>query len=383
MNAAPVRPFARMACLAALFAALGAGLTTTAHAGENDDADLIVVDGGFAQFTLRGLLQTQFVPLLGEDARLVSGDAADAPGVRLRRARLGVSGWAWGNVDWELSMQARSGGMDLLDAWVGYRGLTGIGFVVGAKKIPFSTFAMMGAGDSVLTDRPLGVQAMAPFRQVGLTVEGDVGNGIASYALGVYNGFSRNQSFNEGYVETPALDGNRFTRLAYVAHVSLAPLGSLGKGLADFARSNPKLGLGGSFYYDDGKTVQTLGIAANLIFKMKGFHFVAEYLYDSAEPTTEPTTDATVPASVSRQALIAELGYLILNDELGVTARVELLDDNMDLDNQGDQLVFTGGLQYYFHRQHLKAQLEYTHRSELDGLSLDNDALLLQVQFQL
>lgn len=367
----------------ALFAALCASLPSIAHAGESDDADLVVVDGGYAQFTLQGLLQTQFLPLLGDDARLNSGDPADAPGVRLRRARLGVSGWAWGIVDWELSLQARAGGIDLLDAWVGYRGLNGLGFVVGARKVPFSKFAMMSAGDSVLIDRPLGVQAMAPFRQVGLTLEGEIGNGIAGYSLGVYNGFARNQSFNEGYRETASLEGNRFSRLAYVAHVSLAPLGSIGKGLADFARSGPKVGIGGSFYYDDGKTVSTLGIAANLVFKARGFHLAAEYLYDSADPAQNPTTDATVPASVSRQALIAELGYLILRDELGVTARFELLDDNMDLDNNGDQIVVTGGLQYYFHRHHLKAQLEYTHRTELEGVSLDNDSLLLQVQFEL
>ncbi len=359
------------------------GIAPAANAGENDDASLVVVDGGFAQFTLNGLLQTQFVPFLGEDARLSSGDPADAPGVRLRRARLGVSGWAWGMVDWELSMQASSGGMELLDAWVGYRGLTGIGFVVGARKVPFSRFAMMGAGDSALVDRPLGVQAMAPFRQVGMTVEGDIGNGILNWSLGVYNGFARNQSFNEGFKETTALEGNRFTRLAYVAHASLAPLGPLGEGLADFSRGGPRVGLGGSFYYDDGKTVGTLGLAANLVYKHCGFHFVAEYLYDSAEPTTNPTTDATVPAEVSRQALIAELGYLLIADELGLTARFELLDDNMDLDNAGDQIVVAGGLQYYFHRQHLKAQLEYTHRSELDGPSLDNDSLVLQVQFEL
>jgi len=359
------------------------GFAPAAFAGDNDDGDLIVLDGGMAQFNLIGLLQTQFVPLLGDDARLSSGDPADAPGVRIRRARIGAAGWAWGIVDWELSMQARSGGMDLLDAWVGYRGLTGIGFVVGARKVQFSRFAMMGAGDSVLVDRPLGVQAMAPFRQVGLTVEGDIGNGILNWSLGVYNGFSRNQSFNEGFRETTALEGNRFTRLAYAAHASLAPLGPVGKGLADFKRSSPKVGLGGSFYYDDGKTVQTLGVAANLIFKASGFHFAAEYLYDSAEPRTNPTTDATVPAAVSRQALIAELGYLIIGDELGVTARFELLDDNMDLDNGGDQIVIAGGLQYYFRRQHLKAQLEYTHRSELNGPSLDNDSLVLQVQFEL
>lgn len=367
----------------ALFAALCASLPSIAHAGESDDADLVVVDGGYAQFTLQGLLQTQFLPLLGDDARLNSGDPADAPGVRLRRARLGVSGWAWGIVDWELSMQARSGGIDLLDAWVGYRGLTGIGFVVGARKVPFSRFAMMGAGDSALVDRPLGVQAMAPFRQVGLTIEGDVGNGIVSWALGVYNGFSRNQSFNEGFRETTALEGNRFTRLAYVAHASLAPMGPVSPGMPDFRRGSPKFAVGGSFYYDDGKTVETIGVAANAIFKASGFHFAAEYLYDSAEPTTNPTTDATVPAAVSRHALIAELGYLILSDELGVTARFELLDDNLDLDNNGDQIVVSAGLQYYFRRQHLKAQLEYTHRTELHGAALDNDSLMLQVQFEL
>jgi len=359
------------------------GIAPEAFAGEGDDASLIVVDGGLAQFTLIGLLQTQFVPLLGEDARITSGDPADAPGVRLRRARLGVSGWAWGMVDWELSMQARTGGMDLLDAWVGYRGLTGISFVVGARKVQFSRYAIMSVSDQVMVDRPLGAQAMAPLRQVGLTIEGDIGNGILNWSLGVYNGFARNQSFNEGFRETAALEGNRFTRLAYVAHASLAPLGPLGDGLADFKRGGPRLGLGGSFYYDDGKTVGTLGLAANLVYKHSGLHFVAEYLYDSAEPTTNPTTDATVPAAVSRHALIAELGYLLIADELGVTARFELLDDNMDLDNSGDQIVVAGGLQYYFRRQHLKAQLEYTHRNELEGPSLDNDSLVLQVQFQL
>ncbi|HRE89424.1 MAG TPA: hypothetical protein PK095_09810, partial [Myxococcota bacterium] len=84
MNAAHVRPFAfasqKMACMAVMFAALCAGVAP-AHAGENDDADLVVLDGGFAQVSLRGLLQTQFLPLLGDDARLVSGDPADAPGM--------------------------------------------------------------------------------------------------------------------------------------------------------------------------------------------------------------------------------------------------------------------------------------------------------------
>lgn len=369
--------------LAATAIVAAAASPVLAEGNGTDDADLIVVDGGFAQFVLNGLLQTQFIPLLGEDARVESGDPADAPGVRIRRARLGVEGWAWGVVDWELSMQADPEGMQLLDAWVGYRGLTGLGVVVGAKKLPYSRYAMMGAGDGALVDRPLGVRAMAPFRQVGLTLEGELGEGLASWALGVYNGFSRSPSFNEGYRESTALEGNRFTRLAYLAHVALAPLGSLGEGMADFERGGLRAGLGASFYFDHGKTVETMGFEVNLMAKIAGLHFLAEFLYDSAEPSTAPTTDATLPDAIARQALITELGYLVLDDRLGVTARFEVLDDNVDLDNNGDQIAITGGLQYYLHRQHLKAQLEYTHRRELKGLALDNDALALQVQFKL
>ena len=375
----PIGP-AAIACLSIL-PALAA--PDVARADDSDDGDLVVLDGGFAQVSLIGLLQTQLVPCQGDDALIVSGDPADAPGARLRRARLGVKGWAWGEADFELSLQAVSGGMELLDAWVGYRGLTGISFIVGARKVPYSRFALMGAGDGALADRPLGVRALAPFRQVGLTIEGDIGNGILRWALGAYNGFSRSQSFNEGYRETVALEGNRFTRLAYVARAELAPFGPVGDGMPDFARGGFRMGVGGSFYYDDGKTVSTYGYEVDLIIKTCGFHFLAEFLSDSASPSDDPTTDPVIPSDVDRMALVAEAGYLLIGEQLGVTARFEWLDDNTELDNNGDQIAISGGFQYYLKRQHLKAQLEYTHRTELEGLSLDNDSLLLQVQFEL
>ena len=369
--------------LTALTVATACLLSAGAHAGEKDDADLVTIDGGFAQVTLIGLLQMQLVPWQGDDALIVSGDPADNPGARIRRARLGFKGWAWGDTEFELSMQAEPGGMGLLDAWVAYRGLTGISFVVGAKKLPYSRFAMMGAGDGALADRPLGVRAMAPFRQVGLTIEGDIGNGILRWALGAYNGFSRSQSFNEGYRETVALEGNRFTRLAYVARAELAPFGPVGDGIPDFSRAGFRMGVGGSFYYDDGKTVSTYGYEVDLIIKSCGFHFLAEFLSDSASPSDDPTTDPVIPSDVDRMALVAEAGYLLIGEELGMTARFEWLDDNTELPNNGDQIAISGGVQYYLRRQHMKAQLEYTHRTELEGLSLDNDSLLLQVQFEL
>lgn len=358
-------------------------LAPSAHADDNDAADLVVLDGGFAQITLIGLLQVEALPWLGEDALIVNGDPADAQGFSLRRARFGVNGYAWGDVEFELSFEAESDGVDLLDAWVAWRPIIGLGFVVGAKKVPFSRSALMGAGEAALSDRALGVRALAPFRQVGLTVEGDVGNGIARYWLGAYNGFQRRASFGLGYEESTALDGNRFTRLAYAARVELAPLGPVGDGMPDFTRGGLRVGVGGSFFYDDGKSVETLGWEVDAIMKVAGFHLAIEWLNDSAEPADQPTVEAPLFGAIDRMALSAEAGYLIIGDRLGVAARFELLDDNTEQDNSGDQIVIAAGLQYYLHRQHLKAMLEFTHREELEGPSLDNDALLLQVQLGL
>ncbi|MFO0751180.1 MAG: porin [Myxococcota bacterium] len=359
------------------------GLPTATRADDKDAADLVVLDGSFAQVTLLGLLQVEAAPYLGDDALLVNGDPADASGFRLRRARFGFKGYAWGDVDFELTVDGASDGMKLHDAWVAWRGITGLGVVVGARTVPFSRWALADSGAEALSERPLGVRALAPFRQVGLTIEGDVGDGIARYWLGAYNGFTRRSSFGLGFEEATALDGNRFTRLAYVARAELAPLGRLGEGLPDFERGGLRLGLGGGFYYDDGKSISTLGWEIDAVMKVAGLHLALEWLNDSAEPTTQPTTDTSIPTSIDRMALAAEVGYLVCSDKLGVTARFELLDDDKDVDNGGDQIAIGGGVQYYLHRQHLKALLEFTHREELHGASLDNDALLLQVQLGL
>ena len=101
---------------AALLAPLAAVVAPpAAHAGPAGDADLAVFDGGLTQLAFIGLLQAQVVPLVGDDAFLQNGDPAEEPGFRLRRARFGVHGTAWADVDYELSFQATPAGIDLLD----------------------------------------------------------------------------------------------------------------------------------------------------------------------------------------------------------------------------------------------------------------------------
>jgi len=373
----------RQLSLSALCLLVFAAAPATAWADSADDADLVLLDGGMAQIKFIGLTQLEVAPFVGDEAFLLNGDAAERPGFRLRRARVGVAGTAWGDTDYELSLQATPDGIDLLDAWVGWRGLTSFAIYGGARKVPFSRFALNSSISSALIDRPFGVRAMAPFRQVGVTLEGDVGDGILQWAAGVYNGFVRGATFHQGYGVEAALQGNRFTNLAYVARLDIAPFGPIGRGLADLDWGGFRAAVGGAVYYDDGKTVETLGWEVDLLVKVAGLHFAAELIMDSAEPATKPTTGNTIPTSISRMAAVGEVGVVILPEQLGVTLRCELLDTDTDVDDNGDELVFTGGLQYYFHRQHAKAAIEFTHREELEGVALDNDTLLLQVQFAL
>ncbi|MCB9729348.1 MAG: hypothetical protein H6744_15805 [Deltaproteobacteria bacterium] len=365
-------------CLSAVPASAADDRQSAADAG-----DLVTIDGGFAQVTLYGLLQAQVALFAGDDNLLQDGDPAEQIGFRLRRARLGVEGWAWGAIDYALSIDLTAGkSVELLDAWIGYRRFPTLGFTLGAHKVPFSRFALYGSGRGTLSERPLGVQALAPFRQVGLTLEGELG-GLISYAIGAYNGFERKTNFHEGYAENSGFDGNRFNKLAFAGRLSLEPLGALGKDVADLSGGGLRVGVGAALYYSDGKTTKSAGWEVDLGLKIAGLHFLAEYIADTAEPKSVPTTTATIPASIDRHAFMTELGYYIAAANLGLAVRAELLDDNRDADNNGDELVLAGGVQYYWHRHHLKAMLDYTHRVELEGVDRDNQTLLLTLQFSL
>jgi len=338
-----------------------------------------------------GVLQTQAAVLTGDDNLLANGDLAERPGFRIRRGRLGIEGRLYGRAAFGLAFEGTQTDAALLDAWLGYWVAPEFGFTVGAQKLPFSRFALTGSTRGALIERPLGVEAMAPFRQMGLTLQGNIANGMLRYAVGIYDGFERRANFHQGYVENLGLRGNRFNGMAFAGRLETQPLGPLGPYLADLRttgeRSAPLLGVGGAFYYEDGETTRSMGAEGDLLFKIYGLHLAFEYLWDTAEPSSTPTTTMTIPAETTRTALVAELGYAFQMRSqplaFGGAFRMELLDDNTAIEDSGDALVLTGGLAAYWHKHHLKASLDYTHRAERHGLALDNDTLLLQLQLAL
>jgi hypothetical protein len=333
------------------------------------------------------LVQVQAVPYAGDQTFFQAGDMAEQPGFRLRRARLGFAGELYDVVPFELSAELVSdegATARVNDAWIGYRYREWLEIYAGAHKVPFSRSAMMSAGGTALIDRPLAVNAMAPYRQVGVHVEGSLWRGALRYHAGVWNGFQRSEQFFAGFNENAATFGNRFDELAYAVRLSTEPFGPLGTSVGDFDHSPRfKFGTGVSYFFSDGGTRDIHGGEADVLLHWRGLHFLGEFLLSQVDPEDTPSQPTTQIARVKSLAALGEVGYAILKSRLGVAARVEWINPNTDVSSEADSLVITGGASYFVVEDVLKAQVEYTHRQELGGASLKNDVVGFQLQLQL
>lgn len=329
------------------------------------------------------LVQAQALPYVGDDSFTLQGDAADSEGFRLRRGRLGLevrlSDQGRGRVSVELGSR-EDGSARIQDAWLAYVGLPYIQAWGGAMRVPFSRSQMAGSGDQSLTERPLAVRAMTPGQQVGLVARGDVADRAFIYDLGVFNGFERFDQFYAGYRQNHAPLGNRFEGLAYVARLATEPLGPLSRTIADETHQSPRFGVGANYFYSDGaaRGIHTFG--GDALLHAEGFHFLAEAIYSVVSPKSDPEAPTATVAEVKSLGIVAEAGYMILRDLLGVSARFEYIDPSSAVDDEGDNWLVGGGPTVMFFEGMVRITAEYTHREEMFGLSLENDAVILQAQ---
>ncbi|WP_438026208.1 porin [Sorangium sp. So ce233] len=332
------------------------------------------------------LVQAQAVPFTGEDAFLQAGDVAEGQGFRMRRARVGFAGTLAGFVPFAVSGELAAGAdasARLSEAWIGYAHFPFAHLYFGAHDVPFSRSAMTGAGEGALIERPLAVRAMAPFRQVGLHVEGHFRDRAFSYFAGMFNGFQRSDQFFAGYVENAASLGNRFDHVAYVARLATEPLGPMPRSIQDLAVSRPRLGAGAGYFFSDGGTRDIHGVGADVLLHAAGAHALVELLWNQSHPERAPTQPIGQLAPVTSLGLVGEVGYFVRRIKLGVSARFEWLDPNLDLSDETDGWALTAGASYHFIDNVLKAQADFTHRQEAHGVALENDAVALQLQLNL
>ena len=352
----------------------------------SDFRDMLHIDAGPLTVAPVVLMQTQAVPYVGKDAFIPSGDPAERGGFRLRRARFGVEGKLYDRVPFkitaELSSDAR-GVTRINDAWFGYDKWKSFQVFAGARNVPFSRSAILDSGGSAMIERPLAVRAMAPFRQLGMSVEGHLWKGALNYALGLYNGLERSDRFFEGYTENSALLGNRFDGLTYAGRLESQPLGPLGSTIEDLRKGPFRVGVGASFFFSNGGTRDVLGAGADLLLHSHGFHLLGEFISNHASPHAVPTQTTAQISTVQSLAAIGEVGYVLVKNRLSVNARIEWLDPNTSVTDEADSWLLSGGLAYHVLHDFLKAQLDFTHRQEIHGSSLKNDSLVFQLQLNL
>jgi hypothetical protein len=329
------------------------------------------------------LAQMQAIPYVGEGALVQTGDAAERPGFRVRRARIGVEGRVAGKLHFALSAEMKAeedATIRLHDAYIGYVRCDCFGVFAGLDDVPFSRSMMGNAGETAMTDRALAVRSLAPAHQLGMRIEGHPWDGKLSYWIGAYNGFSRTDQFFSGYVENAAALGNRFDGLAIAGRIGSEPMGKLGASIADLAGQSPRVGVAASYFFSNGGTRKIQGIGADALFHARGFHVLGEFLMNKSDLRAVPTEPTSATGSVTSYGIVGEAGYTFRGPRLGVAGRFELFDPNTDVKDESDGWAAGGGLSYYIFGNAAKAQLEYTHREEMHGKSVKNDAVVLQLQ---
>lgn len=340
-----------------------------------------MLDFGAFALDVHGRVQAM-VGMVGEDANVDAGDVLSRDGFRIRRARLGVSGriseqWLF---DLEMDLiDEDNGGNALIDASITWRPCDWGRVRVGAFKPPFSRTLLQSTGHMQFMERPAWVNRERATdshmldldREVGLSLGGRVS--LFFYELGVFNG-------SPGFSKGDLNDG-----LMYVLRLG-AGQGDMGASEADLARGEElrwQLALNGYLNHDTAAEYRGAGV--DLSAKWYGASFHAEALWAKGIPNAATEDVDSLLDESERWGMYAQAGYLLPFDfmDLELAVRFAIMDDQVHIDDEGDQWELTAGVNAYFLGDQVKLMLHYQLRQELEGADLANDLLaaMLQLKF--
>jgi phosphate-selective porin OprO/OprP len=137
-------------------------------------------DGDF-RLRLRGLIHS--------DLRLFAGKNGDTGTSTffMRRVRPIFEGTLYRNIDFRLMPDFGEGRTTLQDAYIDLRFRPEASLRFGKARVPLSLERLQSSADIQFVERSI-ANNLAPIRDVGVQVFGDVANGTVNYVLGIYNG---------------------------------------------------------------------------------------------------------------------------------------------------------------------------------------------------
>jgi phosphate-selective porin OprO/OprP len=141
-------------------------------------------DGRF-EATVRGRVQADYGYINPNNPD--GGDTTNAG--ELRRARLGVDGVAWGDVEYRFEADFADNDVEVTDAYVGYTGFEDVNVAVGQFKTPNSIAEQTSSRFITFMERPRFTDAFGLGRRLGVGVgyalaEGNITGGVFTQNIG-------------------------------------------------------------------------------------------------------------------------------------------------------------------------------------------------------
>lgn len=212
-----------------------AGVTTNAK----DGFTLKSADGSFV-FKLTGYVQTDYRKFLNDDSQPLTDQFL------LRRVRPSLEGTINKVVDFRILPDFGGGTTVIQDAWLDLKYWPQLRLRVGKFKQPFGLERLQSGTSIVFVERAYPT-SLAPNRDIGLQLHGELLGGIFNYAAGAFN----------GVVDGGSVDGDTTDSKDFTARIFLTPF----KNGNSLALKGLGLGLAGSTGKHAGTTTST-GLAS-------------------------------------------------------------------------------------------------------------------------
>ena len=319
-----------------------------------------------------GLVQLHLAPYVGDDSLVQNGDPATRAGFRVRRARFGFEALFSKGLGMLIAVNPLETDEDIgviSNAMITYQAHPAVFVSAGTVKVPFARGSLESSRRLLSIERALSVQAIAPVSRLGVTLEGRVLDGRIGYIAGYLNG-------TEGYSH-----GNEYGGFLTGARLEVAAFGD-----ADvMKRDATGVTIGGGGLYADEPATKGYAWSADVVASAMGAGLRVEALCDKKEPQDAPVPSPAVPDAIRRCGMYGELSYVLpeVTPKLPViqpAVRVDFYDDNRNLEDAGDVMVISGGLNADLAGGEGRFQLMYLARRERHGIQRANDGIYASLQ---
>jgi hypothetical protein len=329
---------------------------------------------------------------MDDDARnnpVVVGDPDHRSGFSIRRARFGLgaglgslakmritAGWQ----DRYDALEIRPTGPELVEASFSFTPFHFIGLTAGYTRMPFGRQEANSSMDLAFFERSMMAEQMSPAREPGVVIGGSIGpKGSAvmpeeafTYEIGLSNGHS---DFTGDLDPEPRISARLQVNLfdKWTERESRFPSASPGA-----------LSIGGGVTHNRALQANTTTIGADLGVQVWRVKLQGEFAWSKAEPTFDIEGIPELLATRVSMGWYAQVVFAVVPDWFEVAVRVDGYDDNLALDDAGNRLDVTGGVNLLVLKGRLKVQLDYIHREELvDAAKTANDSLIMVLQARL